>query len=188
VIFGAISDRYGRKWPLIVNLLLCALFELGSGFANDFHTFLAVRSLFGITMGGIWGLAAATALENLPVEVRGLASGVIQQGYALGYLIAAVINLYLVPHTSWRALFWTSAGVSAFTAFLRILTPESAFFLQARDAERHRIAQDGAPRKNKTRIFIRETKAMLKNHWKLFIYAALLMAGRDSRLLEKSIY
>jgi SHS family lactate transporter-like MFS transporter len=138
-------------------------------------------------MGGIWGLAAATALENLPAEARGLASGVLQQGYAVGYLIAAVINLYLVPHTSWRALFWTAAGISAFAAFIRVLTPESAFFLQAHDAERMRIANGGQVRTNKTRVFLHETKEMLKKHWKLCIYAVLLMTGQSSRSSRKDV-
>jgi SHS family lactate transporter-like MFS transporter len=128
-------------------------------------------------MGGIWGLASATALENLPVEARGLASGVLQQGYAVGYLIAAVISLYLVPATSWRSLFWTSAGISAFAACVRLLTPESAFFLRAQEAERRRIAEGGAVRVNKTRVFLHETGQMLKSHWKLCIYAVLLMTG-----------
>jgi MFS transporter, SHS family, lactate transporter len=80
VIFGVLSDRFGRKWPLVINLVLVAFLELGSGLARNFKTFLALRSLFGIGMGGIWGMATATALENLPVEARGLASGVLQQG------------------------------------------------------------------------------------------------------------
>jgi SHS family lactate transporter-like MFS transporter len=116
------------------------------------------------------------------VELRGLASGVLQQGYAVGYLIAAVINLYLVPHTSWRALFWTASGISFFAAVLRLLTPESNFFLQAKAAEARRIAEGGAPRTNKSKVFLRETKEMLKVHWKLCIYAVLLMTGQSSFL------
>ena len=80
IFTGIISDRFGRKWPLVYNLILVALFELGTGFVRTFPQFLAVRSLFGIGMGGVWGLAASTALESLPVEVRGLASGILQQG------------------------------------------------------------------------------------------------------------
>lgn len=184
VVFGIISDRFGRKWPLVVNLLLCAVLELGSGFIHDFKTFLAVRSLFGIAMGGVWGLAASTALENLPVEARGLASGVVQQGYAVGYLIAAVINLYLVPNVSagWRALFWTASGISAFAALLRAVLPESAFFIAAKEAERAR----GVPVPNKTRVFFRETKVMLRQHWLLCIYAVLLMTGKPGRLLREA--
>ncbi|CAL1712690.1 unnamed protein product [Somion occarium] len=153
VIFGILSDRFGRKWPLVGNLLVVALLELGSGFVNDFHAFLGVRALFGIAMGGIWGLSASTALENLPVEARGLASGILQQGYAVGYLLAAVINLQLVPDVAagWRALFWTGAGISLFAAFIRMILPESEIFLRA--------------------------KAIEKTHWLLCIYAVLLMTG-----------
>ncbi|EPQ50135.1 MFS general substrate transporter [Gloeophyllum trabeum ATCC 11539] len=177
VIFGIISDRYGRKWPLFWNMLLVSVLSLGSGFVNTYPQFLAVRSLFGIGMGGVWGLAASTALENLPVEVRGLASGVVQQGYAVGYLIAAVVNLQLVPSVSagWRSLFWTGAGVSAFAAFIRALLPESAYFLRAKEAER--LHGTHKTPKEKTRIFLRETKEMLKTHWLLCIYAILLMSG-----------
>lgn len=169
------SDRFGRKWPLVINLLLCASLELGAGFVHTFSQFLALRSLFGIAMGGVWGLASATALENLPVEVRGLASGVLQQGYAFGYLIAAVINLRVVPHTShtWRALFWAAAAISAFAATLRALVPESEIFLRAKAMERERGSSTG----KKTRVFIRQVGAMLKVHWVLCVYAVLLMTG-----------
>ena len=158
------------------NLLLVAVLELGAGFVQTFPQFLAVRSLFGIGMGGIWGLAASTALENLPVEARGLASGVLQQGYAVGYLIAAVVNLFLVPEVSasWRSLFWTAAGMSAFAAFIRVLLPDSEIFIRAK------AARAGAETKSKTRIFLHETKEMLKKHWVLCIYAVLLMTGMSS--------
>ncbi|KAI0074125.1 MFS general substrate transporter [Panus rudis PR-1116 ss-1] len=175
VIFGVLSDRFGRKWPLVANLLVVALLELGSGFVNTFSAFLAVRSLFGIAMGGIWGLAASTGLENLPVEARGLASGILQQGYAVGYLLAAVINLNLVPSVSagWRALFWTGAGISLFAAFIRMLLPESEVFLRAKALEKAR----GKTTKHKTKVFMHETWVMLKRHWLLCIYAVLLMTG-----------
>lgn len=164
----------------MINLLLCSIFELGAGFANTFGQFLALRSFFGIAMGGIWGLAASTALENLPVEARGFGSGVLQQGYAFGYLIAAVINLRLVPHTShtWRSLFWASSAISAFAALVRALVPESEVFIRAKALERERGASTG---KN-TRVFIRKTGAMLKKHWALCVYAVLLMTGMKTWL------
>ncbi|KAF9525588.1 carboxylic acid transporter [Crepidotus variabilis] len=175
VLFGVISDRYGRKWPLVGNLVLVACLQLGGSFVQTFPQFLALRSLFGIGMGGIWGLAASTSLENLPVEARGIASGFLQQGYAFGYLIAAVINLYLVPSNShgWRSLFWMASGLSFLAAFVRAILPESEFFVKAKLAEK----AAGGPRKNKTKIFLRETKVMLQSHWKLCIYAVLLMTG-----------
>jgi MFS transporter, SHS family, lactate transporter len=182
VIFGIISDRFGRKWPLVFNLFLVAVLELGAGFVQTFGQFLGLRALFGIGMGGIWGLAAATGLENLPVEARGLASGFLQQGYAVGYLIAAVINLFLVPDVpqTWRALFWTGAGMSAFAGVLRMLLPESEVFLRAKAA---RAAHGNDPSsKSATRIFLHETKVMLKTHWVLCIYAVLLMTGELSEV------
>jgi len=165
----------GRKWPLVVNLLLVCVLELGAGFVQTFHQFLALRSLFGIGMGGIWGLAASTALENLPMEARGIASGVLQQGYAVGYLIAAVINLKLVPETksSWRSLFWAAAGISFFAAVVRAVLPESDYFLKAKALEKEK----GMIPTNKTKIFVKELKEMLKKHWLLCIYAVLFMTG-----------
>ncbi|VDC07762.1 unnamed protein product [Peniophora sp. CBMAI 1063] len=177
VIFGIISDRFGHKRPLVCNLILIVAFELGTGFVQSFPQFLAVRSLFGVGMGGVWGLASSTALENLPVEVRGLASGVLQQGYGSGYLAAAVINLFLVPNVSvgWRALFWTSAGLSLFAAIVRSLLPESEIFLRAKAAQR--ATGTSTSTAERSRIFVKETGVMLRLHWVVGIYAVLLMTG-----------
>ncbi|KAF8125096.1 carboxylic acid transporter protein [Boletus edulis] len=175
IFFGVLSDRYGRRWPLTFNLLLCCAFSLATSFTQTFYQFLAVRSLFGVAMGGIWGLAASTALENLPVELRGLGSGIVQQGYACGYLFAAVVNLTLVPHTShkWRAMFWTGSSLLFTSAILRSLLPESAVFLRAKAIENAKHTESS----RKTQIFMKELKQMLKQHWMLCIYAVLLMAG-----------
>ncbi len=126
-------------------------------------------------MGGVWGLATSTALENLPVEARGLGSGILQQGYALGYLISAILNLFIVPHTrhSWRALFWTTSAISASAAILRIFIPESEVFLHAKEQERALGGSTG----NKTKVFIHQVRVMLKTHWGLCLYAIMLMAG-----------
>ncbi|KAG5640422.1 hypothetical protein DXG03_008735 [Asterophora parasitica] len=175
ILFGVLSDRFGRKWPLVANLVLVSLLQLGAGFVQTFRQFLALRSLFGIGMGGIWGLATSTALENLPVEARGLASGILQEGYAMGYLLAACINLTLVPDTktTWRSLFWAASGISMFAAVVRALLPESEVFLRAKALEKSL----GTDQSKKTKIFIQETKTMLRRHWLLCIYAVLLMAG-----------
>ncbi|KAG7439633.1 MFS general substrate transporter [Guyanagaster necrorhizus] len=174
VIFGILSDRFGRKWPLVFNLVIVALLQLGAGFVNTFSEFLAVRSLFGIGMGGIWGMAASTALENLPVEARGLGSGVMQQGYAVGYLFAACINLKLVPVVSptWRALFWTASGISFFAAVIRAILPESEYFLKQKAREHGHTNST-----EKTKTFIKETGKMVRIHWLLCIYALLFMTG-----------
>jgi SHS family lactate transporter-like MFS transporter len=159
---------------LVINLLLISSLSLGCSFVQTYHQFLAVRSLFGVGMGGVWGLASASALENLPVEARGLASGILQQGYAGGYLMAALVNLYLIPKTSWREQFRTSAGISSFAALLRMSLPESQVFLRAQEA---RQANTGESSQSKTRVFFHEVGEMLKNHWLLCIYAVFLMAG-----------
>ena len=118
------------------------------------------------------------AAPSPPAAARGLASGVLQQGYAVGYLIAAVVNLFLVPEVSvgWRALFWTSAGMSLFAAVIRMMLPESEIFLRAK-AARVVAGGEGPSTRSKTRIFLHETKEMLKKHWLLCIYAVLLMTG-----------
>jgi SHS family lactate transporter-like MFS transporter len=170
VIFGMISDRFGRKWPLVVNLMLCCVLELGTGFVDTFSQFLAFRALFGVAMGGIWGLSSSSALENLPIEIRGLASGILQEGYIVGYIFAAVINLTLVAQYGWRALFWTGAGITCFAAVIRALIPESPFFLRVKEQEK-------AKGTNTSRNFLRQTKEMLRLHWLLCIYAVLLMTG-----------
>jgi SHS family lactate transporter-like MFS transporter len=159
---------------LVANLLLISSLSLGCSFVQTYRQFLAVRTLFGVGMGGIWGLASASALENLPVEARGLASGIMQQGYAGGYLIAAVVNLYLIPKTSWRMQFRTSASISCFAAILRLTLPESQVFLRAREERQIRSEKQT---QSKTRVFFREIGQMLKDHWLLSIYAVLLMSG-----------
>lgn len=103
LIFGTLSDRWGRKWTFIGALVLFIILELASGFAMNLQQFLAVRSLYGIAMGGMYGPAAATALEDIPYDARGLLSGIYQQGYACGYMLAALFyravsqNFILLP-------------------------------------------------------------------------------------------
>jgi len=104
ITFGIAADRYGRKWPFILNNVLFIVLELGTGFCNTYRQFLAVRALYGIAMGGLYGNAAATALEDCPSEARGIISGMLQQGYAFGYLLATAFARALVDTTShgWR--------------------------------------------------------------------------------------
>ena len=127
-------------------------------------------------MGGIWGLATATALENIPVEIRGFASGSLQQGYSIGYLSTIMIDEGLVPHTTWRALFWVASGLSACAAVMRSLLPESELFLRAQ-RERETELNEDKPLQSKTRIFFHEIGQTLKHHWLRFIYVVLLMSG-----------
>jgi len=173
IAFGVAADRYGRKWPFIVNNLLFIALELGTGFCQTYKQFLACRALFGIAMGGLYGNAAATALEDCPEEARGLMSGILQQGYAFGYLLAAAFSRGLVDTTShgWRPLFWFGACPPIIFVIWRLWLPETQAY-----RERQR-ARQVASHDNVGKVFIQEGKVALKHHWLLLTYLVLLMAG-----------
>lgn len=179
IAFGIAADRYGRKWPFVVNNLLFIALELGTGFCQTFHQFLACRALFGVAMGGLYGNAAATALEDLPEDARGLMSGILQQGYAFGYLLATAFARGLVNTTShgWRPLFWFGACPPVLIIVFRLMLPETDMY-QQHDAVRKAARQHGdtAPA-SASKTFIREGKVALRRHWKLLTYLVLLMAG-----------
>lgn len=126
-------------------------------------------------MGGLYGNAAATALEDLPEEVRGLMSGILQQGYAFGYLLATAFARGLVNTTShgWRPLFWFGAGPPVLIILWRLMLPETDIYLQ--HASVRRTAQTGGQSVSKT--FLLEGKVALRRHWLLLTYLVLLMAG-----------
>ncbi|KAE8146707.1 major facilitator superfamily domain-containing protein [Aspergillus avenaceus] len=171
ITFGIASDRWGRKWPFVVNNLLFVVLELGTGFCQTYKQFLACRALFGIAMGGLYGNAAATALEDCPMEARGVVSGLLQQGYAFGYLLAAAFARALVdttPH-GWRPLYWFGACPPVLIILFRLCLPETETFRQ-RQATREVV--DGV-----ASTFLSEGKTAVKRHWLLLIYLVLLMAG-----------
>lgn len=171
IIFGLASDRYGRKWPFVVNNLLFIALELGTGFCNTYSQFLAVRALFGIAMGGLYGNVAATALEDCPERARGIISGMLQQGYAFGYLLATVFARALVgttPH-EWRPLYWFGGAVPILIIIFRLFLGETDAYMQR---QRVRESGDGVGS-----TFMREGKVALKRHWLLLVYMVLLMAG-----------
>lgn len=170
-IFGIAADRYGRKWPFVINNVLFIILELATGFCNTYKQFLAVRALFGIAMGGLYGNAAATALEDCPPEARGLISGLLQQGYAFGYLLATAFSRALVDTTShgWRPLYWFGACPPILIIIFRLFLPETAAF-----RERVRVREETG---NITSTFLSEGRVALKHHWLLLSYLVLLMAG-----------
>lgn len=171
ITFGIAADRYGRKWPFVVNNILFIVLELGTGFCQTYQQFLAVRALFGIAMGGLYGNAAATALEDCPERARGLISGMLQQGYAFGYLLATVFFRGLVnttPH-GWRPLFWFGACPPVLIIIFRLCLPETDS-----NIERQRVRASG---QNVGSTFINEGKVALKRHWLTLLYLVLLMAG-----------
>ncbi|KAG7387751.1 hypothetical protein PHYPSEUDO_013756 [Phytophthora pseudosyringae] len=171
VIFGIASDRWGRKWPFVVNNVLFIVLELATGFCQTYTQFLWVRALFGIAMGGLYGNVAATALEDCPPAARGIISGMMQQGYAFGYLLAVVFARALVNTTShgWRPLFWFGACPPIFIILFRLYLPETKVF-----QERQRVREASH---NMTKTFVAEGKIALKRHWLLLCYMVLLMAG-----------
>ena len=173
IAFGVAADRYGRKWPFVVNNVLFIVLELGTGFCQTYEEFLAVRALFGVAMGGLYGNAAATALEDCPERAIGIVSGMLQQGYAFGYLLATVFARGLVnttPH-GWRPLFWFGAAPPVFFIVFRLLLPETDSYI-----ERQRVRAAGD---NVGKTFIKEGKVALKRHWLLLVYLVLLMAGMN---------
>ena len=170
-IFGLVADRYGRKWPFIVNNVLFIVLELGTGFCQNFQQFLACRALFGIAMGGMYGNAVSTALEDCPPAARGIVSGILQVGYVLGYLLATVFARALVGTTShdWRPLYWFGACPPILFIIYRLFLPETQAWL---DREKVREANMHA-----TRTFLTETKIAFGRHWKLLAYMVLLLAA-----------
>ncbi len=126
-------------------------------------------------MGGVWGLAIAQALENMPVEARGLFSGFLQLGYPVGYLIIAAVNLNstVAQGENWRYLFFTGAAFSAFAAILRLFLPESGYFLERR--AQAKAEKSGSKSQSKNMVFLKETLNMLKVHWLRCIFGLILM-------------
>src|SRR5881398_305058 len=105
-IFGLLADRYGRRLPLMLDLVFYSIVEVLSGLAPNYATFMVLRALFGIGMGGEWGVGASLAMEKVPARLRGLLSGFLQQGYATGYLLAAICYFLLFERLGWRPLFF----------------------------------------------------------------------------------
>ncbi|MGH9735876.1 MAG: MFS transporter [Candidatus Acidiferrales bacterium] len=108
-VFGLFADRYGRRPALLINIICYSFFELASGFAPSLRAFLIIRALFGVAMGGEWGVGAALAFETLPAEGRGFFSGLLQEGYVIGYLFAAFIYAVFFRFVGWRGMFFIGA-------------------------------------------------------------------------------
>jgi SHS family lactate transporter-like MFS transporter len=125
LIFGWFADRYGRRVPLMVDIGIYSLMELLTAFAPNYWAFIGLRALYGIAMGGEWGVGAALAMEALPAKSRGFFSGVLQQGYASGYLIAAIAFYFVYPVYGWRGMFIVGALPALVILYIRSNVPES---------------------------------------------------------------
>ncbi|MFN2540716.1 MAG: MFS transporter [Chthoniobacterales bacterium] len=160
-IFGWLGDKFGRRIPLMADIIFYSVMELLTAFAPNFTIFLILRALFGIGMGGEWGLGASLAMESLPTRARGLFSGILQQGYAVGYLLAALVYWTVFPHFGWRGLFVVGALPAFLVIYIRARVPESPVWERERSARKPKL---------KMSMFV-------KQHLGLFIYAALLMTA-----------
>src|SRR5579863_6923436 len=119
------ADRYGRRMPLMLDVLFYSIIEILSGFAPSYQIFIILRLLYGIGMGGDWGVGASLVMEAVPVKWRGMLSGVLQEGYALGNLLAAVAFWTIFPHWGWRPMFFIGGLPALLSLFIRAKVKES---------------------------------------------------------------
>src|SRR6266566_4666997 len=157
-IFGLLADRYVRKPPLMGDLVFYSVIEVLSGLAPDYTTFLVLRALFGIGMGGEWGVGASLVMEKVPPRLRGVVSGLLQQGYAAGYLLAALCYFFVYPRWGWRPLFFIGGLPALLALFVRARVQESDVWRETR---------------HETWSGLGRTIAA---NWKLFLYLTVLMA------------
>ena len=160
-VFGLLGDKFGRRIPLMADIIFYSIIELLTAFAPNFTVFLLLRALFGVGMGGEWGLGASLAMETLPTAARGLFSGILQQGYAFGYLLAALVYGIVFPFFGWRGLFVAGALPAFLVIYIRARVPESPAWLRQRS----------------TANFWSNLGAVVKQHWLLFLYVILLMTA-----------
>lgn len=131
-LFGLLAERFGRRLTLIVNIAIFSIFELGSAFAPSLKTFFIMRALFGIAMGGEWGVGAALAFETLPTEGRGFFSGLLQEGYTAGFLVASLAYWMIFRFVGWRGMFVVGALPACLVIHLFTKVGESQAWLEGR--------------------------------------------------------
>ncbi len=156
-IFGRAADRWGRRPTLMVDVLLYSAIEFASAFAPNLMTFLILRAVFGVAMGGEWGVGASLTMESIPPKARGLVSGLLQSGYPTGYFLASIVYGLLFQYIGWRGMFMVGVIPALLVFYIRRKVPESPSW------------RPTTARSN--------TLAILRSHWKLGIYAMLLMTA-----------
>lgn len=169
LIFGILADRFGRRIPLMVDIICYSILELLTAFSPNYAVFLLLRGLFGVAMGGEWGLGSSLAMESLPTQSRGLFSGILQQGYAVGYLFAAIVYFLIftfVPSVGWRGMFIVGVLPALLVVFIRMNVHESPVWEHQQTLHRARG----------TTVWHGMLHA-IKNHWILFIYLIILMTA-----------
>jgi len=159
LLFGRLAEKYGRRPILMLNIIAFTIFELLSAWSPTLIWFLVFRVIYGVAMGGVWGVASSLAMETIPDRSRGLMSGVFQAGYPCGYLLASIVFGLCYGLVGWRGMFLIGAVPVLLLPFIYFKVPESPVWLAARERK--------------------ETVALLpvlKSHWKLCVYLVLLMA------------
>lgn len=124
LILGAMADRFGRRGPLMACVLFFSIFTALTPFAGNYATFIFYRAMYGIGMGGYWGIGASLVMESSPRRWRGLFSGIMQAGYSLGYLLAAVAVRTILPRFGWQWMFLSALIIAALVAVLTMFSPE----------------------------------------------------------------
>ena len=160
LLFGRLADRFGRRPVLMIDVLLFSLFELATAFSTSITMLLALRFLFGVAMGGEWGIGASLAMESIPAKSRGLVSGLLQSGYPCGFFLGALVNWLLIDHIGWRGLFVVGALPALLVLYIRRSVPESPAW-EASQATQGKLSLGQA----------------MRGHWKLAIYLMCLMAA-----------
>jgi SHS family lactate transporter-like MFS transporter len=176
-LFGMLADRFGRRPTLMFNIACYSLLELACAFAGSMHTLLILRALFGIAMGGEWGVGAALAFETLPKENRGFFSGLLQEGYAVGYLVAAAAYALLFPWFShftwhghdfgWRGMFLVGAAPALLVFYIGGKVEESPTWREGRELATKTLPEMG----------------LRKGLWQYagtFVFLVLLMTGLNA--------
>jgi MFS transporter, SHS family, lactate transporter len=157
LVFGLLADRYGRRKPLMANVVFFSVIELLCGFAPNYAVFLGLRTIYGIGMGGEWGVGASLAMESAPKRWRGIFSGIVQCGYSIGYLLAALAARFVLPAWGWRAMFWVGGAPALLAFYIRLRVRESEAWKQHRAPTVAAIVRTAS------------------GHWKIFCYLIVLM-------------
>jgi SHS family lactate transporter-like MFS transporter len=157
ILFGLMADRYGRRLPLMLDVLFYSVVEVLSGFAPNYAVFMALRLLYGIGMGGEWGVGASLTMESVPARWRGLISGLLQEGYALGFILAGAAYYTVYPRWGWRALFFVGGVPALLSLFIRARVKESEAW-------------------RATRTDWSSYWRLVAKHWRRFAYLVVLMA------------
>jgi len=157
-LFGRAADRWGRRPTLMVDVLFYSVVEFASGFSPDLTTLLILRAIYGIAMGGEWGVGASLTMESIPPHARGFVSGLLQSGYPSGYFLASIVYGLLFQYIGWRGMFMVGVLPALLVLYIRRSVPES-------------------PSWKPTTTVHGNTLSVLKSHWRLGIYAVLLMTA-----------